>query len=103
MPRPVVNPSVAARAQEVAEERAKEAEANAEQSAEQAAPVPARPSKGGVAVGDAPEAPKDLFANIGGKAQPKVADKKTKVGRNDPCPCGSGKKYKDCCYWNDHK
>jgi len=23
------------------------------------------------------------------------ADKK--VGRNDPCPCGSGKKYKNCC------
>jgi len=21
----------------------------------------------------------------------------TKIGRNDPCPCGSGKKYKDCC------
>jgi hypothetical protein len=21
-----------------------------------------------------------------------------KVGRNDPCPCGSGKKYKHCCY-----
>jgi hypothetical protein len=21
----------------------------------------------------------------------------TKVGRNDPCPCGSGKKYKVCC------
>lgn len=20
------------------------------------------------------------------------------VGRNDPCPCGSGKKYKKCCY-----
>jgi len=20
-----------------------------------------------------------------------------KVGRNDPCPCGSGKKYKRCC------
>ena len=20
-----------------------------------------------------------------------------KVGRNDPCPCGSGKKYKECC------
>ncbi len=29
------------------------------------------------------------------KAQPKRADKK--VGRNDPCPCGSGKKYKHCC------
>ncbi|WP_124066795.1 SEC-C metal-binding domain-containing protein [Clostridium sp. E02] len=23
--------------------------------------------------------------------------KETKVGRNDPCPCGSGKKYKKCC------
>ena len=24
------------------------------------------------------------------------------VGRNDPCPCGSGKKYKNCCYNKDH-
>ena len=24
--------------------------------------------------------------------------KKKKIGRNDPCPCGSGKKYKKCCY-----
>jgi uncharacterized protein YecA (UPF0149 family) len=23
-----------------------------------------------------------------------------KVGRNDPCPCGSGKKYKKCCRLN---
>jgi preprotein translocase subunit SecA len=22
---------------------------------------------------------------------------KQKIGRNDPCPCGSGKKYKKCC------
>ena len=29
------------------------------------------------------------------KAQPAKAQ--TKVGRNDPCPCGSGKKYKNCC------
>lgn len=28
--------------------------------------------------------------------QPIVRDK-PKVGRNDPCPCGSGKKYKKCC------
>ena len=27
--------------------------------------------------------------------QPIVKDKK--IGRNDPCPCGSGKKYKKCC------
>ena len=27
----------------------------------------------------------------------KNVEKKVKVGRNDPCPCGSGKKYKKCC------
>jgi uncharacterized protein YecA (UPF0149 family) len=26
-----------------------------------------------------------------------VQRKGDKVGRNDPCPCGSGKKYKKCC------
>ncbi len=26
-----------------------------------------------------------------------VVRKGTKTGRNDPCPCGSGKKYKKCC------
>ena len=30
------------------------------------------------------------------KKAPLTADGK-KVGRNDPCPCGSGKKYKNCC------
>jgi uncharacterized protein YecA (UPF0149 family) len=33
-------------------------------------------------------------------AKPKRNNKtitKPKVGRNDPCPCGSGKKYKKCC------
>ena len=30
------------------------------------------------------------------KAEPKRVGKK--VGPNDPCPCGSGKKYKKCCY-----
>ena len=27
--------------------------------------------------------------------RPKIAEKK--VGRNEPCPCGSGLKYKKCC------
>ena len=27
--------------------------------------------------------------------------KKARVGRNDPCPCGSGKKYKNCCLDKD--
>ena len=31
----------------------------------------------------------------GGQKKPVVSGKKP--GRNDPCPCGSGKKYKNCC------
>jgi preprotein translocase subunit SecA len=30
------------------------------------------------------------------RPEPRAADGQ-KVGRNDPCPCGSGKKYKKCC------
>lgn len=30
------------------------------------------------------------------KAKP-IVNEGPKVGRNDPCPCGSGKKYKNCC------
>lgn len=29
--------------------------------------------------------------------RPQVVREGPKVGRNDPCPCGSGKKYKKCC------
>lgn len=31
------------------------------------------------------------------KPKKKEPKKVTKIGRNDPCPCGSGKKYKQCC------
>ena len=31
------------------------------------------------------------------KKKPVVVKKSERVGRNDPCPCGSGKKYKKCC------
>jgi preprotein translocase subunit SecA len=31
-----------------------------------------------------------------GKRQPRVVDEKEKIGRNEPCWCGSGKKYKKC-------
>jgi len=30
-------------------------------------------------------------------AAPQISKPSPKVGRNDPCPCGSGKKYKKCC------
>jgi len=37
-------------------------------------------------------------ARAGGASGAPAAGKKVgKVGRNDPCPCGSGKKYKKCC------
>ena len=37
-------------------------------------------------------------ANSGSEKAVKQVSKKTKkIGRNDPCPCGSGKKYKNCC------
>lgn len=49
--------------------------------------------------------PEELFQMEKGNSQPSshhtdnVIDFTTrkKVGRNDPCPCGSGKKYKKCC------
>ncbi len=46
----------------------------------------AKPTVAGFA-GGAPVAKKPVTSN--------------KVGRNDPCPCGSGKKYKKCCGAND--
>jgi preprotein translocase subunit SecA len=36
------------------------------------------------------------IGNSEGAKKP-VVNKTKKVGRNDPCPCGSGKKYKKCC------
>jgi len=54
---------------------------------------PMAPSEGGqgLLTADGDESPKiELPLN---KPQPA----QVKVGRNDPCPCGSGKKYKNCC------
>ena len=36
-------------------------------------------------------------ANDGKEKINSTPKKVTKIGRNDPCPCGSGKKYKQCC------
>ena len=32
-----------------------------------------------------------------GRSKTVVKSAKQRIGRNDPCPCGSGKKYKKCC------
>ena len=41
------------------------------------------------------------LAGVGGdtseKKKPVVRRASERVGRNEPCPCGSGKKYKQCC------
>jgi preprotein translocase subunit SecA len=36
-----------------------------------------------------------------GSDKKRPVKKGEKVGRNDPCPCGSGKKYKKCCGANE--
>ena len=36
-------------------------------------------------------------APTGEKSHTPYVNKEPKIGRNDPCPCGSGKKYKNCC------
>ncbi len=107
-----MNAAVAARAREIMqenikkqeEERAKQAD-NAENAdgGENGGTPSAATSAGstGPVIGDAPQPPKDLMTNSDGKQLPKTAG--AKIGRNDPCPCGSGKKYKDCCYWKDNK
>ncbi len=44
---------------------------------------------------DAKQRPQEI------KKQQTVRNTQKKVGRNDPCPCGSGKKYKNCCGRNE--
>ena len=44
-----------------------------------------------------PQEKKLLTNDTEEKAVKKKPVKKQKIGRNDPCPCGSGKKYKQCC------
>ena len=46
------------------------------------------------------EVAKNISTNRGQdttKAKKPVRRTEKKIGRNDPCPCGSGKKYKNCC------
>ena len=39
----------------------------------------------------------DGGSKIGTDVDRTIRNEGPKVGRNDPCPCGSGKKYKNCC------
>lgn len=45
-----------------------------------------------------PERRKELYKQ---QKSSKTIVKPPKIGRNDPCPCGSGRKYKQCCGKNN--
>ena len=107
--RPAARPAEPAQAPAAGEkseapEKAEGDTAPAAQSAPAARPAPAGPvnmqaaSAGGLAM-----RPQEFTPNPVGPQAPLVRGKKKEPGRNDPCPCGSGKKYKDCCYWKDHR
>jgi len=53
-------------------------------------------------IGFEPGKPEDIsdLERLLNPPTPRQVDKKT--GRNEPCPCGSGKKYKKCCAANAH-
>ena len=48
-------------------------------------------------IGDAWKKHPDAIRWLRKHEAPQETASKAKVGRNDPCPCGSGKKYKKCC------
>jgi len=50
-----------------------------------------------VIVGIEPDKPEDISDIERLLNPPKPVAKAITIGRNDPCPCGSGKKYKRCC------
>jgi SWIM/SEC-C metal-binding protein len=43
---------------------------------------------------DKPEDITDIERAVAAREPPRIVPK---IGRNDPCPCGSGKKFKKCC------
>ncbi len=47
-------------------------------------------------IGIEPDKPEDI-TDLERALNPPEPAKSDKVSRNDPCPCGSGKKYKKCC------
>ena len=50
-------------------------------------------------IGLEPDEPEDI-SDLEKLLNPPLPVKSDKIGRNDPCPCGSGKKYKKCCGTN---
>jgi len=51
-------------------------------------------------IGFEPDKPEDI-SDLEKLLNPPQVVKSEKIGRNDPCPCGSGRKYKKCCGANN--
>ena len=47
--------------------------------------------------GHTPNEITNIFTESTPKPNPEIPFEYSKTGRNEPCPCGSGKKYKECC------
>lgn len=88
---------------ELAEEFRQEFGAPVEESAEKACTVfrvaAARYAALGAKCRDAARDPIQLAASQYPANPFKPASRTAAVGRNEPCPCGSGRKYKKCCGW----
>ena len=92
VPEPVL-PGGASSSQQVGEGHESKAEVDALSGMPASAPGPDGSEEGdGSGRQDGPQRPVKQETFV--RTQPKV-------GRNDPCPCGSGKKYKKCCGVND--
>jgi len=55
-----------------------------------------------IVIGVEPDIPEDISEVERLLNPPKPKQVEPKVGRNDPCPCGSGKKFKKCCMNKQH-
>jgi preprotein translocase subunit SecA len=82
---------------ETKRERKQIIEGGQEKKAEEAEDFIAAATDGGDAGGAFGSAPEQTDVPDRGGRQETVRRDKPKVGRNDSCPCGSGKKYKNCC------
>jgi SWIM/SEC-C metal-binding protein len=51
-------------------------------------------------IGFEPDKPEDI-SDLEKLLNPRQVVRSEKIGRNDPCPCGSGRKYKKCCGANN--
>ncbi len=84
------------RAQPMSEEEARRRQRVRETVAQKAA-VPSAVHGPAGQGGPQPQAPEESKPRRPKKGLSTYRRDRPKVGRNDPCPCGSGKKYKDCC------